>query len=71
MDSFTNKDFQVNCAIETLLDNPNLWSFWVNHSYNNQDLDLDKIPILQAFIIQAFKEDRESMREVEAQNGTK
>jgi hypothetical protein len=65
-DSFEGKDFTVNCAVQTFLENSPIWSFWVDYSYNPIKQNLDNIPFLHAFIIQGFEEDRASVKDMEA-----
>ncbi len=66
LDAFDDKDFTVNCAVQTFLENSPIWSFWVDYSYNPIKQNLDNIPFLHAFIIQGFEEDRASVKDMEA-----
>lgn len=70
VDVIEGYDIILPCAVETLLDNQEIWDFWVNYTYNEGVIvDLDKIPFLQAFIIQTFKMDQQVTKEIRGNNG--
>ena len=51
-DVIEGTDIVTNCVVETYLDYPHLWSFFVDYTYSNCKKSLYKMDFIFGFIIQ-------------------